>query len=402
MRLRDVTALAIEAIAANKFRSALTMLGMGIGVFSVITLVALGQGARNYVLTEFNSLGSNFIVIQPGKVDKRGAFGPPPGAAQTEMTIRDVVALERKAFNLSAVSGLMLGTVVIKRDELASNISVFGVNEQFQHILTMELAQGNFITREEQESGRRNVVLGANIAENLFPFDYPIGRSVKLNGSEFKVTGVLAPMGSKLGFNIDDFALIPTSSAQRLFNDDKLFGIRARASGRASVDDAVAEIKEILRERRNGEENFSVITQMAIMESMDSILGMLSYVLGGIAAISMLVGGIGIMNIMLVSVAERIPEIGIRRAVGARRSDILQQFLVEALSLSVLSGAVGLVAALVLTHGMSWYYGSFDMRPPWWIVLIAFTVSVLVGVIFGLWPARKASRIEALDALRHE
>jgi putative ABC transport system permease protein len=402
MRLRDVTALAFESVAANRFRSALTMLGMGIGVFSVITLVALGQGARNYVLKEFNSLGSNFIVVQPGKVDKRGAFGPPPGAAQTEMTIRDVVALERKALNLGAVSGLILGTVEIKRDELVSNISVFGVNEQFQHILTMEVAQGDFITREEVEFGRRNVVLGANIAENLFPFDYPIGRSVKLNGSEFRVTGVLAAMGSKLGFNIDDFALIPTSSAQRLFNDDKLFGIRARASGRSSVDDAVAEIKEILRDRRNGEENFSVITQMAIVESMDSILGMLSYVLGGIAAISMLVGGIGIMNIMLVSVAERIPEIGIRRAVGARRADILQQFLVEALALSILSGAAGLLVALGLTHGMSWYYGSFDMRPPWWIVVGAFTISVIVGVVFGLWPARKASRIETLDALRHE
>ena len=209
-------------------------------------------------------------------------------------------------------------------------------------------------------------------------------------------------MGSKLGFNIDDFALIPTSSAMKLFNDDKLFGIRARASGKSSVEDAVFEIKEILKERRSGEEDFSVITQIAMMESMDSILGMLSYVLGGIAAISMLVGGIGIMNIMLVSVAERIPEIGIRRAVGARRIDILQQFLFEALALSFFSAAIGALGALALTYGLSWFYGTFDMRPPWWIISAALGLAIGVGVLFGIWPARKAAKIEALEALRHE
>ena len=168
MRFRSIASLSFEAIRGNKFRSLLTMLGMAIGVFSVITLVSLGQGARNYVLSEFNNLGSNFIVVQPGKVDKRGTFGPPPGAAQTEMTVRDVVALERKALNLSAISGLVLGTTEIRRDELTSNITVFGVNEQFQRILNMQVNDGHFITREENEFGRRIVIIGANIAKNLF------------------------------------------------------------------------------------------------------------------------------------------------------------------------------------------------------------------------------------------
>lgn len=402
MKLRDVTRLSLESLFANKFRAALTMLGMGIGVFSVITLVALGEGARNYVLAEFQSLGSNFIVVQPGKIDQKGRFGPPPGAARREMTIRDVVALERRALNLSAVSGLVLGNAEAKVEDLTNNITVFGVNDQFNRILTMDMAIGAFIDRDEEETGRRVVVLGANVAANLFPYDYPLGRTIKLNQSEFRVIGVLASAGNKLGFNVDDLALIPTTAGMRLFNVESLFGIRARASGRSTVDDAVDEIREILKERRSGEEDFTVITQIALMDTMGSILGMLSYVLGGIAGISMLVGGIGIMNIMLVNVAERIPEIGIRRAVGARRIDILQQFLFEALVLSLLSGAVGTGAALSITHGLHLWYDGFDIRPPWWIVIAGFSLATSVGVVFGIWPARQASRVEALEALRHE
>lgn len=402
MKLRDVTRLSFESLVTNKFRAALTMLGMGIGVFSVITLVALGEGARNFVLFEFQSLGSNFIVIQPGKIDQKGRFGPPPGASRRAMTIRDVVALERKALNLSAVSGLILGNAEAKVEDLVNNITVFGVNDQFNRILTMEIALGKFLDRDEEDTGRRVAVLGSNVAKNLFPYEYPIGRSVKFNQSEFRVIGVLNPAGNKLGFNVDDIALIPTTAGMRLFNVDNLFGIRARASGRSTVDDAVAEIREILAERRNGEEDFTVITQLALMDTMGSILGMLAYVLGGIAAISMLVGGIGIMNIMLVNVTERIPEIGIRRAVGARRIDILQQFLFEAFALSLLSGVAGTAAALGLTYGLYFWNDSFDMRPPAWILVAAFSLATFVGVIFGFWPARQAARVEALEALRHE
>jgi putative ABC transport system permease protein len=375
---------------------------MVIGVGSVVLLVSLGEGAKKYVLQEFEGLGSNLIIIQPGKSDRKTHFGPPVGAAQRKMTTADVAAIEKRALNLEAVSGIVMGTVSARRDESLSNINVFGTNEQFPRIITLAEGSGGYFTREEDEYRRRVVVLGSNIAEQLFGDEDPIGRAIKLNESEFRVVGVLAPMGDKLGLSFDEIGFIPTEAALKLFNEDKLFGIRAKASSRVGIDDAVAEITQILKDRREGEEDFTVLTQVSMMESMNTILSMLTYVLAAIAAISMVVGGIGIMNITWVSVVERTQEIGIRRAVGARRRDILQQFLSEALGLSVLSGAIGVGGSLLITYSLKLFFPTFDMRAPLWIVLPAFILAIVVGVIFGVGPAWRASRVETLEALRHE
>jgi putative ABC transport system permease protein len=394
--------MSVESLLAQKLRTVLTVLGMVIGVSSVILLVSLGEGAKKYVMREFEGLGANLIVIQPGKSDKKTHFGPPVGAAQRKMTTADVAAIERRAVNLEAVSGLILGTVSVRHEESISNITVFGTNEQFPEIITLQIGRGSYFSREEDEYRRRVVVLGNNIAEELFGDDDPIGRTVKLNESEFRIVGVLAPMGDKLGLSFDELGFIPTEAALKLFNEDKLFGIRAKASSRVGMDDAVAEITEILKERRDGEEDFTVLTQISMMESMNTILSMLTYVLGAIAAISMVVGGIGIMNIMWVSVVERTQEIGIRRAVGARRRDILQQFVAEAVGLSFLSGALGVGGAVIITYSLHLIFPTFDMRAPFWIVVPAFVLALLVGTIFGVGPAWRASRIETLDALRYE
>lgn len=402
MQYREIARMSLESLLAQKLRTTLTVLGMVIGVGSVILLVSLGEGAKKYVLREFEGLGANLIVIQPGKSDRKTHFGPPVGAAQRKMTAADVTAIERRALNLEAVSGLVLGTVSARFEESISNITVFGTNEQFPNIITLAVSRGGYFTREEDQYRRRVVVLGQNIAQELFGDADPIGRAIKLNESEFRVVGVLAPMGNKLGLSFDELGFIPTEAALKLFNEDKLFGIRAKASSRVGVDDAVAEITEILKERRDGEEDFTVLTQVSMMESMNTILTMLTYVLGAIAAISMLVGGIGIMNIMWVSVVERTQEIGIRRAVGARRRDILQQFLAEAVGLSFLSGAIGVFGAVFLTYTLHWFFPSFDMRAPVWVIVPAFLLAMLVGGIFGVGPAWRASRIETLDALRYE
>jgi putative ABC transport system permease protein len=394
--------LAFEALWANRLRTALTMLGMIVGVFAVIVLVSLGQGAKNYILAEFEGLGSNIIIIQPGKADKKTNFAPPIGASQKKLTLLDVAALEKRALNISAVTGLLLGTAAIRYEDSISNNNVFGANEQFPNILNLPFAQGSYFTRDDDSTGRRVVVLGSTLSQILFGNEYPIGKMIKISQSEFRVLAVLSPMGDKLGFNLDEFAIIPTTAALRLFNEDKLFGIRAKASSKASVEDAVSEIEDILKERRNGKEDFTIVTQGALMESMNTILNMLSYVLGGIAAISMLVGGIGIMNIMLVSVTERTSEIGIRRAVGAKRSHILVQFIFEAGLLSLLSGSAGVLgayAAIIITNT---FLTSFKLAAPLWIVIPSFLLAFAVGVIFGVWPARMASRIEILDALRYE
>ena len=314
----------------------------------------------------------------------------------------DVEALQRYATSLSAVSGIMFGAGVVKNESGTVNINILGSNDQFLKIFNMVIIQGSYISKEDDDAGRRVVVLGYNVKKNLFGEDVALGKLVKVNDSEHRVIGIVKPTGDKLGFNVDDMVFIPTKSSLRLFNTDRLFGIRAATKTRNGLDDAVKDITEILKERDNGEENFTIVTQVTMLESMNTILNMLTYALGAIAFISMLVGGIGIMNIMLVSVTERTREIGIRRAVGARRSDILKQFMIEAVVISVSGGLIGILLSEAIAYILFFAFPSFDMRPPFWIIPPAFMLSFVTGLGFGVWPARKASLIQTIDALRYE
>ncbi len=402
MPLIEVLLLALESFRANKMRAGLTMLGMIIGVGAVVLLVSIGNGAKNYITHEFEGMGTNLLVVQPGRTDKKGGFGPPHmGSAKEKLTIGDVDALERQSFNLDAVTGIVFGAGTVKYEDRIVNISVLGANDRLTRIMNITIGQGTFFSADI-EYGRRVAVLGFEVARRLFGDADPLGKLVKINDSEHRVIGVTQKSGQSLGLNLDDMAFIPTLSAMRIFNEDKLFGIRARAKAKVSVDDAVAEMTEILKARHHGEEDFSIVTQYSMLQTMNTILGMLTFVLGGIAMISMVVGGIGIMNIMLVSVTERTREIGIRRAVGARRKDVLRQFIVEAIALSLVGGMLGLLGSVFITYVVYWFVPRFDMRAPLWVMLPAFLLSMGTGVIFGVWPARKAARIETIDALRYE
>jgi putative ABC transport system permease protein len=402
MKLRETTRISLSALLANRSRTALTMLGLIIGVAAVIMLVSIGNGVRKFVMNEFESLGSNLIIIQPGKSDRRSHFGPPIALSNNRMTLEDIRAIERRAININAVSGVVIGNAVISHLDAAHNAMVFGANEQFLKIITLEIKYGGYFSREEDDFGRRVAVIGKKVADSLFGDDYAVGRVIGVNEHRYRVIGILGATGHKVGLDVDNLILVPTRAALRLFNTDRLFGIRATARTRSSVDDAVAEISDILKERNNGEDDFTVITQGALMASIENILSMLTYVLGGIAAISMLVGGIGIMNIMFVTVTERIAEIGLRRAVGATKRDIVGQFLLEAVMLSVLGGCVGVALASGVGWGVSSFFKRFDLTPPWWIIAPAFGTSLLIGVVFGVLPAIRAARIEPLEALRHE
>jgi putative ABC transport system permease protein len=400
MPLSEVLRLSFESILAQKFRAALTMLGLLVGVLAVVLLVSIGDGTKKFISAELEGLGINFIIVQPGKTDRKGGFGPPPGVSQREMTTADVKALERRSFNLAAVTGLVLGSTSLRYNDNIVNVSVFGTNERFIDIFNLKVGLGNFLSKEDQENSRRVVVIGSKIAKSLFDLQNPLGKQIKVNFREFRVIGVLASSGSKLGLNLDEVAFIPTNSALKAFNETKLFGIRAKAKSRNNLPEAVEEIRNILKERRNGEEDFTIATQKEMMETLTSILDMLTYVLAGIAAISMIVGGVGIMNIMLVSVSERTSEIGIRRAVGARQIDIIKQFMAEAMLLSIIGGTLGLALSFVFTNIFTLFYPDFNPTPPNWILGPAFIFSVAVGVIFGVYPAVKAAKIEPLDALR--
>jgi putative ABC transport system permease protein len=402
MWMRESIILGIESLKSHKLRTALTMLGIVIGVSSVILLTSLGYGAQRYIFSEFQSLGTNLIIIQPGKNSRKDAFGPPIGTASRKMTIGDVRAIEKRAFSVKAVSGVVLGSALTQHGNAESNVTVLGVNHYFPSILSLPLYEGSFFGRDEDDYGRKVVVLGAQVRRTLFDKEHALGKNVKINERGYRVIATLIPMGNKLGFDIDETVFIPTLSALRLFNEDRLLGIRAKASSRSTVEESVSQIKDILKERRDGKEDFTIITQKSMMETMGSILSMLTYVLAGISGISLLVGGIGIMNIMIVTVAERTREIGIRRAVGARRKDILQQFLSEATLLSGLGGGIGIGVALVVTSTLSWKYPSFDLTPPLWVLVTASLLSISVGLLFGVLPAYKASKIQTLDALRHD
>lgn len=402
MRWREVFYLAFEALISNKLRAGLTMLGMIIGVGAVVLLVSIGNGARNYILHEFQGMGTNLISIQPGKTDKKTGFGPPMGGSRKKLTLMDVESLSRQGLNLEAVSGIIFGAVNVKYGESSHNVSMLGANDQLIKLFNFKVQFGAFFSHEEDEAGRRIAVLGYEVAGRLFGDENPLGKQVKINESEHRVVGVLTRQGQSLGFNMDEIVFTPTRTAMRVLNEDKLTGIRAKARSKVSVDDAVQEITEILKLRRNGEVDFTVLTQFSLLATLNTILGMLTTVLGGIAMISMVVGGIGIMNIMLVSVTERTREIGVRRAVGARRSDILKQFIAEAVALSIVGGLIGLLGSAALTYIVYFAVPSFDMRAPVWILGPAFLLSTGVGIVFGVWPARKASHIETIDALRFE
>lgn len=402
MNLKKIFIQSLEALIENKLRSMLTMLGMIIGVSAVILLVSVGTGAKRYITSEFESLGTNIIIVQPGKTDKKSHMGPPVTSSKGKLSLSDVDALIKTSPSLSAVSGIMFGAGTVKNDEATQNINIFGSNEQFIKIFNMTIAEGNYISKEEEDAGRRVVVLGHEVKKGLFGSDVALGKLVKINESEHRVVGVIKETGNKLGFNVDEMVFIPTKSALRLFNTDKLFGIRAAARSRGGINDAVKELTLILKERHNNEEDFTVVTQVTMLESMNTILNMLTYALAAIALISMLVGGIGIMNIMLVSVTERTREIGIRRAVGARRADILRQFITEAVVISVTGGLMGILISLAITNMLYIFFPGFDARPPFWIIPPAFFLSFFTGLIFGVWPARKASHIQTIDALRYE
>ena len=402
MMLRKIFSNSFEALIENKLRSILTMLGMIIGVSAVILLVSVGTGAKRYITAEFESLGTNMIIVQPGKTDKKSTMGPPISSSKGKITLSDVDSIIRSSQLLSGTSGIMYGAGTVKTENSASNINIMGSNDQLQRVFNINIIQGNYITKEDDDAGKRVVVIGWNIKEDLFGKESALGKLVKVNESEHRVIGVVKPTGDKLGFNVDEMIFVPNKSALRLFNTDRLFGIRAAAKSRASLNDAVADITAILKERHNGEEDFTILTQVTMMDSMNTILNMLTYALAAIAFISMLVGGIGIMNIMLVSVTERTKEIGIRRAVGARQNDILKQFIIEAVVISVSGGLIGIFISLIITYSLFLAFPNFDMRPPFWIIPPAFFLSFFTGLIFGVWPARKAATTQTIDALRYE
>jgi len=388
---------AIEALRINKLRSALTSLGIIIGVASVILLVSLGTGLQNYITSEFEKLGSNVLFVIPGRIGFGGRG--PGGATVNKLSLDHVKKIERKIDNLvGVVPTVQQFTTVKYQNKVQKDVTIVGTTELFAEIANLPAVKGKFFDKSQIDSGKKVAVIGQTIVDKVFGTKDPIGEKIDIKGQKYQVIGVLAAQGSTLGVDQDNNVIIPFTTAQRQFGTNQVNNIYAKAQTQANVEETAEKMTKVLLEDLS-EDDFSVLTAKQTLSTIQGILGVISATLAGIAAISLLVGGIGISNIMLVSVTERTHEIGLRKAVGARPTDILLQFLIEAIILSVLGGIIGLTLASAGALVASRFVPA-QVTP--WSVVIAFGFSILVGIIFGVAPAIRASRLEPIVALRHE
>ncbi len=388
--------IALRALGANKVRSALTMLGVIIGVAAVILLVAIGTGVQDEITGSIEGLGSNLIFVFAGSFEE-GTGGGPGGRSVRQLSIEDADLLQRRLGQEHAVAPIIQGPLTLRVGNRTMRTTVAAANENAAHIFSADYLGGRDYRRSEVSASARVVVIGATVRERFFPNQDPVGESMSVNGQRFTVIGHVAAQGGSLTGDQDNQVYMPITTAQRLLGTTDVGLIAVRAAEADDVESVQRRIRQILAPRFGDE--FSVFSQDQTLDIFQQILGTLTFMLAGIAGISLLVGGIGIMNIMLVSVSERTREIGIRKAVGARTYDIMSQFVIEAVTLSVAGGAVGIVLGSVGAEILQqWVPTEVTV----WAVALAFGFSAAVGIFFGVYPAYKASVLDPIEALRSE
>jgi len=386
----EILRMAFRNLSGNPFRTFLTMLGVIIGVASVIALVAVGQGATARVTEQIQGLGSNLIAVN---VVGRGS--------QTSLRLQDVEDWANLP-GIAAVAPEVLGQATVKAGTSSVSVPLEGVTPEFAQVRNLAVAEGRFIADLDLSARNRVVLLGANTAKQLFGTFDPLGQEVTLNGTMFTVVGVLAPKGTTLGASNDDRVLIPLTTAERFLQSRGVRTVYVQAASSEEVRVAVDSLRrELLRTFRGDENSFSIFTQEDVLRTIGSVSQTLSLMLGGIAGISLLVGGIGIMNIMLVSVSERTKEIGLRKAIGARRSQILVQFLLESLVLSLVGGFFGVLGGFGIGALLERVL-HIPVLISWSVIGVATLFSLVVGLVFGILPALRAANLDPIVALRYE
>jgi putative ABC transport system permease protein len=394
--------LSKDALLSNKMRSMLTMLGVVIGVASVIMLVSIGAGARMYIHRELGNLGTNILIVVPGKTSTKGGFQPPAASTVRKLVYDDAVILKKRVRHISDAVPIILGTSKVKYLNQSRDNNVVGCTETYFEMRNLSVEYGRFLNSSDVESKRKVCILGRTVKRGLFGDRNALGTVVSIGDGKYRVIGVMEKKGVTLGIDFDDIVFIPTTAAQELFNTDSLFNITIKVKTSAEIGPAIEEIRKVLMRRHAGREDFTVMSQDEMLGVMNRVLGIMTAVLAGIAAISLLVGGIGIMNIMLVSVRERTREIGIRKALGAKNRDILFQFLAESVTLSLIGGLGGVLFGGLVSFGLPLLLPYLPTQISWWSVVLAFVFSASVGVFFGVYPARKASLYDPIVALRYE
>lgn len=399
MRPTDFLQLSVRALRAHRLRSFLTMLGIAVGIAAVILLTSIGEGLHQFVLTEFNQFGTNIIKVTPGR---QGPRGGPPGLPSTtrELTLADAAALERAPF-VTGVTPSVSGNSEVRARGRVRRTLILGVGADMQRSFWVTVQVGTFLPPDNADNPRALVVLGATLKRELFGTDNPLGERIQIGNERYRVIGVMDSKGDFLGLDLDDAAYIPTARALALYNRTGLMEINVSYQEGVSAARVSAEINRILS-ARHGRVDYTLTTQEDMLSTLSNILGILTTAVGALGGISLLVGGVGIVAIMTIAVNERTNEIGLLVALGARRRTILGLFLGEAVALAAFGGLLGLAIGAGLAQLVGLLLPALPVVTPWHFVLAAETMAVVIGLIAGVLPARRAARLNAVEALRAE
>jgi putative ABC transport system permease protein len=389
---------AAGSVLGYRSRTLLTLLAMGIGVASVVILTALGEGARRFVTGEFQSLGTNLLIVLPGRSETTG--GPPPllGETPRDLTLDDALAIERSRA-VRRVAPIAIGSAGVSYREREREVMIVGSTAEFLDVRHLRTSSGRFLPAGDPRRSSPVCVLGAKLKRELFDTDPAIGRWVRIGDRRFRVVGTLASEGRSIGLDLQDIVIVPVAAAQALFDSYSLFRVLVEARSDEAIPRAGEDIRRIIRQRHEGEDDVTVITQDAVVATFDKIFTALTLTVAGIASISLAVAGILIMNVMLVAVSQRTSEVGLLKALGASSGAVMRVFLAEATILSLVGAAAGVAVGYVAIRFIDQAYPLLSLSAPVWAVSAAVLVALITGLLFGVLPARRAAKLDPVSAL---
>jgi len=399
MFFADLARLSFSAVLARRLRSGLTALGIAVGIAAVVLLTSMGEGLHRFVLAEFSQFGTNLIGITPGRTTTHGMSGAVMGNVRP-LTLDDAIAVGQLPQVIASVP-LIQGNAAVEADKLQRRTTVFGVGHQMPAVWQFKVSAGQFLPDDDPRTARAFIVLGSRVKDELFANTSPLGKFVRVGGSRFRVIGVMESKGQMLGFDLDDAVYIPAAKSMELFNRESLMEIDVLYKSELQAEEVKDKLKQVIM-ARHGDEDFTVVTQQQMLEVLSSVLDILTFAVGALGGISLVVGGVGILTIMTIAVKERTAEIGLLNALGAKRRQILLLFLSEAMLLSVFGGVLGLLLGWSIAELIHNIVPAIPVHTSWQFALLAVLLAMIVGLLAGVMPARKAAGMNPVDALRTE